>query len=158
MKAYEMLRADLIEEFDSYSHRLDRGLAPAVQTGLQRLAKPWFRRYALRVFRDSTDLGASPSLWFSVRRALVRSKHFILLASPQAAASTWVQREVRLSLRLNGMQRMYVAITGGNDPIWSSDTASVGKRFPLNSPTLLYSLYLQIIGHRLWPPLLLPGQ
>ena len=40
--------------FISYSHAGDGRLAPALQEGLQRLAKRWNSRRALRVFRDET--------------------------------------------------------------------------------------------------------
>lgn len=39
--------------FISYSHAPDGALAPALQTGVERFAKPWYRSRALRVFRDS---------------------------------------------------------------------------------------------------------
>ena len=38
--------------FISYSHAADGTLAPALHTGLHRLAKPWYVLRALRVFRD----------------------------------------------------------------------------------------------------------
>ena len=50
------------DAFISYSHAADGRLAPAVQTGLQRLARPWYRRWALRVFRDDTGLSEIPRL------------------------------------------------------------------------------------------------
>ena len=53
------------DAFVSYSHAADGRLAPALQRGLQSLAKPWYRRRALRVFRDETSLSASPELRFS---------------------------------------------------------------------------------------------
>jgi hypothetical protein len=40
------------DAFVSDSHEADLGFAPALQRGLQRLAKPWYRRTALRVFLD----------------------------------------------------------------------------------------------------------
>ena len=42
------------DAFVSYSHAADGRLAPALQRGLQSLAKPWYRRRALRVFRRGT--------------------------------------------------------------------------------------------------------
>src|SRR5256885_12127468 len=44
------------DAFISYSHAADGRLAPAVQTGLQRLARPWYKVRALRIFRDDTGL------------------------------------------------------------------------------------------------------
>ena len=82
------------DAFVSYSHAADGRLAPALQTALQSIGKPWCRRRALRVFRDTTSLSASPELWPAIERALERSRHFILLVSPDAAASPWVDQEV----------------------------------------------------------------
>ena len=82
------------DAFVSYSHAADGRLAPALQTALQSIGKPWYRRRALRVFRDTTSLSASPELWPAIERALERSRHFILLVSPDAAASPWVDQEV----------------------------------------------------------------
>jgi WD40 repeat protein len=78
----------------SYSHAADGRLAPALQTALQSIGKPWYRRRALRVFRDKTSLAASPELWPTIEHGLERSRHFILLASPDSAASPWVEKEV----------------------------------------------------------------
>lgn len=77
--------------FISYSHAADGALAPALQRGLQRFAKPWYRARALSIFRDDTSLTATPHLWTSIQQALDDSEFFILLASPDAAASPWVR-------------------------------------------------------------------
>ena len=68
---------------------------PRAAAGLQSLAKPWYRRRALRVFRDQTSLSASPELWSAIEAALAQARFFVLLASPEAAASRWVDQEVR---------------------------------------------------------------
>src|SRR5262245_3977488 len=80
--------------FISYSHAVDGKLAPALQLGLHRFAKPWYRLRAVRVFRDEASLSANPALWSSIESALASSDFFILLASPEAAASRWVSLEV----------------------------------------------------------------
>src|SRR4051794_39365872 len=82
------------DAFISYSHGADGRLAPAVQTSLQRLARPWYRRRALRVFRDETGLSVNPHLWGAIEKALDESRYFVLLASEGAAKSAWVSREV----------------------------------------------------------------
>ncbi len=82
------------DAFISYSHAADGRLAPGLQAGLQSLAKPWYRRRALRIFRDKSSLSASPGLWPSIERALERSRFFVLLASSEAARSRWVEQEV----------------------------------------------------------------
>jgi len=45
----------------------------------------------MRVFRDKTGLAVTPELWGSIRKALEGADYFILLASPQAAQSKWVE-------------------------------------------------------------------
>lgn len=82
------------DAFISYSHAADGELAPALQAGLQSLGKPWYRRRALRVFRDKTSLSATPELWPTIERVLAGSRYFVLLASPEAARSRWVDQEV----------------------------------------------------------------
>ena len=85
--------------FISYSHAADERLAPALQSGLHRFAKPWYRLRAMRVFRDKTGLAVTPELWGSIQKALEDADYFILLASPQAAQSKWVEQEVDWWLR-----------------------------------------------------------
>ena len=69
------------DAFVSYSHARDKPIAAALQSVIQTLGKPWYRRRALRVFRDDTSLSATPSLWPSIETALGNSRFLILLAS-----------------------------------------------------------------------------
>ncbi|MGH3924619.1 MAG: TIR domain-containing protein, partial [Pseudonocardiaceae bacterium] len=78
----------------SYSHAVDGRLAPAVQRVLHQLAKPFLRPPRMRVFRDQTSLSAHPDLWAAVESALGSSRFFVLMASPEAAQSRWVQKEI----------------------------------------------------------------
>ena len=82
------------DAFVSYSHHHDGSLAAALQTGLEQLAKPWYRIRALHIFRDTASLSANPALWPSIENALISSRWFLLLASVDAAESAWVNREV----------------------------------------------------------------
>ena len=81
--------------FISYSHAASAEVARGLQKWLQAYAKPWWRWRAVNVFRDETDLTAAPALWSRIANALDQSSHFILLASPEAAQSKWIKREVR---------------------------------------------------------------
>lgn len=108
------VRADQhYDAFISYSHTLDGALAVALQTGLQRFAKPWYRPRALRVFRDDANLSANADLWASIEVALASSTWFVLMASPAAAASPWVDREVRWWLEHRSTDRLLVVLTEG---------------------------------------------
>src|SRR3977135_3285061 len=89
----------LYDAFISYSHAKDKPIAAALQSVVQRLGKPWCQRRALRVFRDDTSLSATPHLWPTIEQALGQSRFLILLASPEAAASQWVNKEVASWLR-----------------------------------------------------------
>jgi len=99
--------------FLSYSHAVDDKLAPALQSAVRRFASPWYRRSPLRIFRDQTDLSVSPSLWSSIEAALSDSRHLILLASPRAAASKWVRRELDYWLSHRTPQTLLIVLTEG---------------------------------------------
>src|SRR5262249_21994693 len=116
----------------SYSHAADDQLAPALQLGLHRFAKPWYRLRAMRVFRDKTGLAVTPELWGAIEKALADSDYFILLASPQAAQSKWVEQEVDWLLENRSAAQLLLVCTDG-DLLW--DPAS--KDFDWTKTTAL---------------------
>jgi WD40 repeat protein len=99
--------------FISYSHAADDLLAPRLQAGLQRFAKPWWKRRALRMFRDESSLSANPHLWSSITDALDQSGWFVLLLSPDAAESVWVNQEVEYWLEHKDSDRIIPVVTDG---------------------------------------------
>ncbi len=103
----------LYDAFISYSHAKDKPIAAALQSVIQKLGKPWYQRRALRVFRDDTSLSATPSLWPSIEQALGESRFLVLLASPEAAASPWVEKEVSFWLASKSAQTLLIALTEG---------------------------------------------
>jgi len=107
--------------FISYSHAADGRLAPAVQRGLHRLAKPWHRRRALWIFRDQTGLSVTPGLWSSIQTAMDGSEYFVLLASMEAAKSPWVNREIEHWIATKSADRILPVITDGE---WAWDEAA----------------------------------
>ncbi len=121
----------LYKAFISYSHAADGRLAPAIQSGLHRFARPWYRLRALRAFRDDTDLSVSPGVWSSIESSLNDSEFFLLLASPEAAASKWVAREVEHWLAHRSAETLLLVLTDGElawDPAaedfdWARTTA-----------------------------------
>jgi WD40 repeat protein/tetratricopeptide (TPR) repeat protein len=104
--------------FMSYSHAADGKLAPALQSALQRFAKRWYQLRACRVFRDKTSLSVSPALWPSIESALGKSKYFLLLASPEAARSAWVEREVDWWLKNRPIDQLLILVTDG-ELVWN---------------------------------------
>jgi WD40 repeat protein len=80
---------------------------------LQRLAKPWNRLRAVSVFRDQSDLALTPGLGSTISAALDGSRYFILLACPESATSTWVNREVAHWCDTKGTDHLLLVVTGG---------------------------------------------
>ena len=99
--------------FMSYSHAADDRLAPALQRGLQLLAKPWNSRGALRIFRDETGLSTNPHLWSSIESVLDESDWFVLLASEEAARSQWVNKEISHWLATKPVDHLLPVVTDG---------------------------------------------
>ena len=110
--------------FISYSHAADDLLAPRLQAGLQRFAKPWWKRRALRIFRDESSLSANPHLWSSITDALDNSGWFVLLLSPDAAQSEWVNNEVEYWLEHKDPDRIIPALTDGDFAWQNGDVVS----------------------------------
>jgi hypothetical protein len=105
--------------FISYSHAKDKAIAAALQFVVQRLGKAWNERRALRLFRDDTSLSATPHLWPSIEHALGESRFLILLASPEAGQSHWVDQEVTWWLDHNGGETILIALTAG-ELVWDA--------------------------------------
>ncbi|MEO3816534.1 hypothetical protein [Plantactinospora sp. B24E8] len=125
----------------SYSHQRDKQLAKALEHGLKHLARPWARRPIIRVFRDTTSLSANHDLWSSILGELQESRYFIYLASPEAAASRWVRREIDFWVANRPMEHFLIAVSAGtlvwdpdaNDFDWSRTDAlppTLRGRFP----------------------------
>ena len=106
------------DAFISYSHAADDRFAPELQRGLQRFAKSWRQRRALEVFRDRTGLSANPDLWKGIEAALDSSEWFIHLASPDAAGSVWVGREIARWKETKDPTHLLVVLTDGT---WAWD-------------------------------------
>jgi WD40 repeat protein len=101
------------DAFISYSHLVDGRLAPALESGLERLARPPFRLRAMDVFRDQTSLSAGPGVWSGILAHLAGARWFIYLASAKAAASPWCQKELRWWLEERGTAQMLIVLTEG---------------------------------------------
>ena len=121
--------------FISYAHDADSAFAPVLQRGLQHLAKPWNRRRAIEVFRDETSLPVSSGLWSSIQDALDASRWFVLLASPEAARSSWVGKEITHWVISKGTDRLLVVVTAGTW-IWDNNTGDFSPGSTVAHPAL----------------------
>ena len=104
---------DTFDAFISYSHARDSRLAVDLKHALHRFARPWYHLRVLHVFVDNTNLVANPDLWSSIVRALERTRFLVLLASPEAARSPWVEKEISLWRERWSVDRILLVLTAG---------------------------------------------
>ena len=120
--------------FISYNHGADNQLANRLQTTLQKYHKPLFKSKALKVFRYKSNLPLTDDIWAKIVEVLKSSEFFILLASPGAAKSKWVQKEVNWWLENRPVSHMHIVLTEGeihwdenlSDFDWAKTTALPG--------------------------------
>jgi len=109
--------------FISYSHH-DAKVAAALQRALETYRLP--RRlvgtatalgelpaYLKPVFRDRDEMEAGADLKATVREALAQSRYLIVVCSPEAARSPWVNREIIEFKKLYGEGRVLAYIAAG---------------------------------------------
>ena len=101
------------DAFISYSHLADDALAATLQAGLETFASPWYRSRTLRVFRDTTNLSATPALLTEIIGALSVARWFVLVASEHAAQSRWVNDEVSWWLANRDHNKLLIALSSG---------------------------------------------
>jgi tetratricopeptide (TPR) repeat protein len=115
--------------FISYSHRdraetewlhnaLERYRIPSKLVGTETRKGPVPKRL-IPIFRDRDELGAADDLGEQLRDALANSGHLIVIASPAASASMWVNEEILSYKRLHGEGRVLALIVGGEP--WASN-------------------------------------
>jgi tetratricopeptide (TPR) repeat protein len=78
------------------------------------------------VFRDREDLSSAADLAESVKQSLAESENLIVICSPEAGASHWVNEEIREFARLGRSNRIFCIIVDG-DP---ADKSSLSTCFP----------------------------
>lgn len=101
------------DAFVSYSHAGEEQIAQGLQEGVERFAKPWYRTRSLRLFLDKVGLTASPDLWSTIEGALADSRWFVLVCSPHAAESPWIEREIRWWLDHRSVETILIVVAEG---------------------------------------------
>jgi hypothetical protein len=127
--------------FMSYSHAADARFAPFLQRAVQGVAKPWYKLRSVRIFRDETGLALTPELWPEIQRAIDSSEFFILLASPEAAVSEWVSKEIEHWLSLKRGAPLIVVTSG--KITWDADRADFNWLESTAVPKALSGAYAQ---------------
>jgi tetratricopeptide (TPR) repeat protein len=116
--------------FISYSHA-DEMWAAWLQRSLERYrvpsrlraARPGLQRRLYPVFRDREELASSGDLSESIRSALARAEALIVICSPAAAASRWVNEEIRQFRALAPDRPVLCLMVAGNPDNASGDCA-----------------------------------
>jgi len=99
--------------FISYKHAASSRFAENLELALKAYAKPWLERPPA-IFRDEKYLKPGVDLPGMIERALEESEFLIYLASPEAAASPWVERELELWCAVpERLERLIVVVTKG---------------------------------------------
>jgi WD40 repeat protein len=106
------------DAFISYSRRASTTLATELQVAVEKFAKPFYRLRAVRVFRDDASMSANVALWSTIERGLTEAGWFILLASPAAAQSEYVAREVTWWREHKPTNRILIVLEEGVDIVW----------------------------------------
>ena len=106
--------------FISYSHP-DEGWAKWLQHALERYRvpgrlrreRPDLPRRLHPVFRDREELASSGDLSDSIHTAMADAEALIVICSPTAARSKWVNEEIKLFRRLGGAKRIFCLLVDG---------------------------------------------
>ncbi len=100
------------------------------------------------VFRDRDELPTADDLGEAVQGALRQSATLLVLGSPLAARSRWVNEEVLSFKRLGRADRIFVRIVGG-EPNAVDETEECfppGLRFPVGSAGVLQEKPVELIA------------
>ncbi|MGE0116971.1 MAG: TIR domain-containing protein [Dongiaceae bacterium] len=125
------------ERVAAWLHRaLERYPIPRSLRGQDSPAGPIGRRL-YPIFRDREELSSSGDLSASIRAALDRSDALIVVCSPAAARSRWVNEEILAFKRLGRQERIFAAIAGGEPNAAAEGLAPSLECFP---PALRYAL------------------
>ena len=105
------------EAFISYRHLPDdRKVALKVQRAIESFSVPKALRAVAgkrklgKCFRDEDELPTSSSLSNQIQDALMHSRFLIVVCSPQARESLWVQQEVLMFASYHGRKKILVAL------------------------------------------------
>jgi WD40 repeat protein len=123
--------------FISYSHQdeawarwLHRRLERYVVPRRLRAQRPELPRRLYPVFRDREELPTTTHLSTAITEALQQSRALIVICSPHAAASRWVDQEVRTFKRLHGDAPVLAIIIDGEPHATDNPAVGLPECFP----------------------------
>ena len=83
-----------------------------------------------RVFLDREELASGPSLPDKIRQTLEQSRYLVVICSPFAAASRWVNEEVRTFKAIGREDRVLPLIIGGEPNATDKPDSGMPECFP----------------------------
>ena len=157
--ARSLIWTDELKSYDaflSYSWAADRQIAPIIQSVLQGFLRPWYKIRALNIFRDLSSLAANSSLEKALREKIDKSRHFIVLAPPEARGSDGMEFEAKYWFSRPRSGDILVVLTDGKYSNWPEirDSALPATlRDRLQSPLgalngFRFSRTARCLGHR----------
>ncbi|KRA84457.1 toll/interleukin-1 receptor domain-containing protein [Altererythrobacter sp. Root672] len=87
-------------------------------------------RRLVPIFKDREELPAAGDLSREIEQALLSSEFLIVIASPSAAASRWVNEEIRLFKQHRGEDRILVVIVAGEPGASATSDKVEAECFP----------------------------
>ena len=110
----------MYDAFISYSHsEPDSYIARKLHTMLEhyhisgKLQKISGKKKINRVFRDREELPLSSDLAANIRQALRQSEYLIVICSPRAVSSEWVQKEIEVFLETHEKDKILTLLVDG---------------------------------------------
>ncbi|MBF6061377.1 TIR domain-containing protein [Nocardia terpenica] len=111
---YRLVRADTgYGAFFSYSGDRDRRLLPRLQRAIEKQSRPWYRPPRVRIFLDYSGISVGPRLRAKIEAGLARSRWLVVIASPEARRSTWVDREIDWWLTHRSVDTLLLVVSDG---------------------------------------------
>ncbi len=99
--------------FLSYSGERDRRWLPRLRHVIEKQSRPWYKPPRIRAFLDATGVSIGPELWGKIEAGLARSDWLVVLASPEAKSSLWVDREIEWWLERKSVHTILLVVTAG---------------------------------------------
>ena len=106
----------IYDAFLSYSHTSDAQTVRELRASIESFGRPFFRSRSFLVWHDRANLSMSDALWNEIAAALDQSRSLLVILSPAAAKSPWVNREVEHFLIEKDRARVGLVLSQGRTP------------------------------------------
>ena len=127
------------DAFISYKHaEHDIKVAEAVQHGLEhfhiprKLQKKYGLKRIQRIFRDKDELPITSDLSDEIENALYNADYLIVICSPEAKKSIWVNREIEFFLRNHTKREIFTVVAEGDPMEVVPEVLLTGERTIIN--------------------------